>query len=184
MVVSDHHRITLILRFPDQVPFTKAPKLDPSLLTDAMITFHIRESLQSFFKENDTPEVTPLTQWETHKTTKLARLDTEIRTIKDKLSPNKESDEYRKRSLNLLKVLEKEDKEQRIKKKKKYNRDLANYQNSVVFEWQRKLLNDAIANQSNNAMETSTQSVLGPESHTSQPPKPNTFKKGPPVSKP
>lgn len=67
MVVSDHHPITLTLQFPDQIPFTKAWKLDSSLLTDARNPFCIRNSLQNYFKENGTPEMALLTQWEMHK---------------------------------------------------------------------------------------------------------------------
>lgn len=73
------------------------------------------------------------------KKSKLARLDLEIKTLKDNLLPYKESEEYRERTSNLIKTLDKEEREQKIKKRKKYNRDFEDYQASVVFEWQKKL---------------------------------------------
>lgn len=90
------------------------------------------------------------------KSAKLAKIDTEIKTIKDKLSANKDSDEYRERSQSLLKVLEKEDKDQKFKKKKKYNRDLNDYCNNMVFDWQKRMLED-LAGQTNTEMEGSIQ---------------------------
>lgn len=45
---------------------------------------------------------------------KLVKIDEVIKTIKDKLSPTKDSDEYLEKSQNLLRILEKEDKDQRI----------------------------------------------------------------------
>lgn len=114
------------------------------------------------------------------KTAKLTKIDTEIKVIKDKLSTNRDSDEYRERSQNLLKILEKEDRDQKYKKKKKYNRDLNDYCNNVVFDWQKKLLED-LAGQTNTEMEISIQghgeNPNGPLRH-SQPLKTN--KKGPP----
>ena len=44
--------------------------------------------------------------------------------------------------MSLLNYLEKEDRDQRNKKKKKFNRDLEDYQNSLVFNWQKKLLEE------------------------------------------
>lgn len=49
------------------------------------------------------------------KTAKLAKLDIEIKSIKDKLIPMKESEEYREKSQDLLKILEKKDKDQKTK---------------------------------------------------------------------
>lgn len=74
------------------------------------------------------------------KASKLARLHEEIRQIKDKLTPFQSGEEYLDRSKNLLKFLEKEDREQKIKKRKKYNRDIADYESHIVFEWQKKIL--------------------------------------------
>lgn len=74
------------------------------------------------------------------KKAKLTRLDEEIKGIKDKMSPLRESNEYKERSLSLLTLLEKEERDQRVKKRKKFNRDLLDYQGAVVFEWQKKLL--------------------------------------------
>lgn len=54
------------------------------------------------------------------KTDKLARLDEEIKMFKEKLTPSASSDEYRECSKALLKTLEKEERDQKVKKKKKY----------------------------------------------------------------
>ena len=77
------------------------------------------------------------------KTTKLKRLDEEIKLIKEKLTPFMPSEEYSNRSNNLLRILEKEEKEQKTKKKKKFNGDFGDYENNVVFDWQKKLLAEA-----------------------------------------
>lgn len=105
------------------------------------------------------------------KNNKLVRLDEEIKTIKDKLTPFKESTDYQDKSSSLLKILDKEDKDQRIKKKKKYNRDLGDYQGVVVFEWQKKLLADQ-TNTINEAMEIgapASNSVVPPSDYYIQP---------------
>lgn len=73
------------------------------------------------------------------KKSKLIRLDTEIKLIKDKLSPLNNSEDYKERSLSLKKLLEKEEVEQKNKKKKKYNRDVGDYKSGLVFEWQSKI---------------------------------------------
>lgn len=80
---------------------------------------------------------------------KLARLDEEIKGIKTKLDPSREGEDYKDKSLNLLKLLEKDDKEQRTKKKKKFNRDLEDYHGNVVFTWQKKLLEEQARTVSN-----------------------------------
>lgn len=74
------------------------------------------------------------------KLVKLSRLDEEIKTLKEKLTPLQDTVEYKDKSQVLLNILEKEDREQKYKKKKKYNRNLADYHGGVVFEWQKKLL--------------------------------------------
>lgn len=70
---------------------------------------------------------------------KLTRLDTEIKSIKDKLSPHINSEEYKEQSTNLKKLLEKEEIEQK-NKKKTFNRDVSDYKTGIVFEWQSKIL--------------------------------------------
>lgn len=89
------------------------------------------------------------------KTFKLAKLDDEIKNIKEKLHPYMGSEEYSVKSQSLMKILEKEDKDQRIKKKKKFNRNLSDYHGKIVFDWQKKLLEE-LAKQNNNEMEIST----------------------------
>lgn len=84
--------------------------------------------LEEWYKYFNEAEVNFLWFLVERKTSKLGRLDDEVKNIKEKITPFKSSDEYIERSKNLLKLLEKEDREQKIKKKKKYNRDLADYQ--------------------------------------------------------
>ena len=97
------------------------------------------------------------------KTIKLKRLDDEIILIKEKLTPFMSSEEYTVKSQSLLKILEKEEREQKIKKKKKFNRDFGDYHNNIVFEWQKKLLAEATASL-NPAMEVAP-SYSGPTSN-------------------
>lgn len=73
------------------------------------------------------------------KKSKLTKLDSEIKTLKDSLLPPRESEEYKNRTTNVLKVLDKEEKEQKAKKRKKYKRDFNDYEASLFFEWQKKL---------------------------------------------
>lgn len=51
------------------------------------------------------------------KKSKLTRLDGEIKALKDSLSPYKEVEEYKERTINLLKTLDKEEREQKFKEK-------------------------------------------------------------------
>lgn len=66
----------------------------------------------------------------------MSNIDSQIKEIKDKLLPFKDSEEYKERSTNLKKNLEKEENEQKIKEKKKFNRGKGYYQ---IFEWQNKI---------------------------------------------
>lgn len=67
---------------------------------------------------------------------KLNKLDEEISEVKEKLSLYRESEEYKNKSDNLRKTLEKEDLDQKVKKKKKYMRDMEDYKSNQVFKWQ------------------------------------------------
>lgn len=87
------------------------------------------------------------------KSDKLARID-EIKIIRDKLAPFTISEEYKECSKNLVKVLEKEEKDQRAKKKKKYIRDKKGYQSGFVFIWQKKLASE---NEEANGIDTQPQ---------------------------
>lgn len=104
------------------------------------LRWEVSPQLEDWFSCFNTAGINPLKFLIEPKNTKLARLDEEIKVIKDKLNPLKESSEYKERSLSLLKILEKEDRDQKNKKKKKYNRDLLDYQGAIVFEWQKRLL--------------------------------------------
>lgn len=96
---------------------------------------------------------------------KLNKLDEHLVDVKNKLSSYKELDEYKNKSDNLKKILEKEDLDQRSKKKKKYIRDLDDYKTSQVFKWQ--VRRAALAN--GGAEQTSGPATnLGPNTSTSQ----------------
>ncbi|XP_077346362.1 uncharacterized protein LOC143989996 [Lithobates pipiens] len=91
------------------------------------------------------------------KTEKLTRLDEDIKIIKEKLTPFVNGEEYKECSKNLQKVLEKEERDQKIKKKKKYGRDREDYQTGYVFVWQKKL---ALENEENMTMDTLPQGAV------------------------
>lgn len=67
---------------------------------------------------------------------KLTTLDLEINNIISKLTPFKSESEYMQRLEALKSILIKEESEQRIKKKRKYNRDIKDYSDNIVFKWQ------------------------------------------------
>ncbi|CAI9604443.1 unnamed protein product, partial [Staurois parvus] len=67
MVLSDHHPITMTLRFPDTYTRSKCWRLDASLLADSAIEQEIRTNLVEYFSFNCSPDTSPLTQWEAHK---------------------------------------------------------------------------------------------------------------------
>lgn len=67
---------------------------------------------------------------------KLKNLNDEVSAVKDKLMAYKDHEIYKQKSDHLRQTLEKEDNDQKNKKKKKYNRDLADYSNKTVFKWQ------------------------------------------------
>lgn len=70
------------------------------------------------------------------KRTRRTIIDKEIKEIREKLLPHKSSMEYNNLSTNLKNHLEKEEREQKTKKQKKYSRDLSDYKNGNVFSWQ------------------------------------------------
>lgn len=55
------------------------------------------------------------------KSDKLARLDTEIKLVKDQLVPLRNGEEYKEHSKNLLKTFEKEENYQKLKEKEKFH---------------------------------------------------------------
>lgn len=91
--------------------------------------------LEDWFKYFNEAGVNLLTYFIERKSAKLLHLDEEIKTLKDKLNPLRESNEYKDKSQSLLKVLEKEAREQKMKKKEKYNRDLVDYRVGGCFFW-------------------------------------------------
>lgn len=66
MVISDHHPITMTLRFPQRETFTKIWRLDSSLLTDLGDLATIKQTIVEYFCHNDTLDVSPMVQWEAH----------------------------------------------------------------------------------------------------------------------
>lgn len=78
----------------------------------------------------------------TKKTNRLASLDREIKELRDKLLTFKSSPEYNSLSSNLQGFLEKEIKDQKLKKQKKYSRDVGDYKNGTVFGWQKLFTSD------------------------------------------
>lgn len=99
--------------------------------------------LEDWFKYFNTAGVAFLEFLIKRKNNKLAHLDVEIKLIKEKLSPHVTSEEYKERSSNLKKLLEKEEVEQNNKKRKKYYRDVGDYKNGLVFDWQKILASEA-----------------------------------------
>lgn len=75
--------------------------------------------LEEWFKYFNTAGIAFLEFLKERKNSKLARLDTKIKSIKDKLLPHITSEEYKECSSNLKKLLEKEEVEQKNKKRKK-----------------------------------------------------------------
>lgn len=67
---------------------------------------------------------------------RLTMLDIEINIIKAKLTPFKENQEYTRKSESLKTLLIKEESEQKLKKRRKYNRDAKDYRDNLVFKWQ------------------------------------------------
>lgn len=66
---------------------------------------------------------------------KLKSPNNEVGLVREKLSSLRDHEVYKQKPDQLKLFLAKEDSEQKIKKKKKYNRDLADYSNKVVFRW-------------------------------------------------
>lgn len=67
MILLDHHPITLTLLFPQRETSTKIWRLDASLLTDPGDLGTIKQTISDYFRQNDTPDVSPMIQWEAHK---------------------------------------------------------------------------------------------------------------------
>lgn len=77
---------------------------------------------------------------------KLKSLENQIKEIRDKISPFKDTPEYNKHMGELQKNMQKKDLENRNGKKKKYQRDLDDYQNKRVYRWQATLENNVANN--------------------------------------
>lgn len=59
--------MTATLRFPQRVSSTKIWRLDASLLTDPADVATLKQAISDYFLLNNTPDVSPMTQWEAHK---------------------------------------------------------------------------------------------------------------------
>lgn len=77
---------------------------------------------------------------------KLTLLDKQIKEIRDKMYPFRETPEYNKLMGELQKNMQKKDLENKNGKKKKYLRDLEDYQNKRVYRWQSTLENNNTVN--------------------------------------
>lgn len=77
---------------------------------------------------------------------KLKALEVQIKEIRDKINPFKETPEYNKLMGELQKSMQKKDTGNRNVKKKKYWRDLEDYQKKQVFRWQSTLANRSTVN--------------------------------------
>uniref|UniRef100_A0A8C5PL06 exodeoxyribonuclease III n=1 Tax=Leptobrachium leishanense TaxID=445787 RepID=A0A8C5PL06_9ANUR len=64
---SDHAPLLLSLALPNLVRTENAWRLNESLLSDPMTRAEVTASLENYFLENDTDDVTPATVWEAHK---------------------------------------------------------------------------------------------------------------------
>lgn len=67
---------------------------------------------------------------------KLAKIETKITELKELLCPFKDSLEYKAKSTQIQKFIEKTDKDIKAKKIKKYQRDLKDYGDNSVYQWQ------------------------------------------------
>lgn len=63
-------------------------------------------------------------------------IEGQIKDIRDKIEPFKDTAEYTKHMGELQKNMQKKDLENKNTKKKKYLRDLGDYQKKQVFRWQ------------------------------------------------
>lgn len=109
---------------------------------------------------------------------KLKSLNDEIIAVKNKLGPFKEQDLYKQKSDQLRLFLEKEDHDQKIKKKKKYNQDLADYSNKVIFKWQIKV-DDPMEGDEAGAYSTTAPPQPLPSSSSVVPPPSTSYNRGP-----
>lgn len=67
MFLSDHHTITVTVSFPETQPRTKLWRFNPSLLKDPLSLERIRTSIQHYFTENSSPDISLISLWEAHK---------------------------------------------------------------------------------------------------------------------
>lgn len=66
MVLSNHHLATLTLRFPQRASSSKLWRLDVSLPTGLADVATFKQVISEYFC-HDTPDVSPMTQWEAQK---------------------------------------------------------------------------------------------------------------------
>lgn len=95
--------------------------------------------LESWFNYFNDTGISFLNLLISKKNNKLLGLDREIKELKDKLSAHKNTMEYNTLSSNLQSHLEKEDRDQKHKKQRKYSRDVGDYRANAVFGWQKLL---------------------------------------------
>lgn len=67
MILSDHHPITMTLRFPESENRHKIWRYNPMTLPDQVQVAAFQDIIAQYFSNNDTPETNPMMQWEAHK---------------------------------------------------------------------------------------------------------------------
>lgn len=67
MMFSDHHPVTMVLRFQPPRSGSKIWRYNPATLKDPFTHSKIASDLKTYFKENDMANTSPLMQWEAHK---------------------------------------------------------------------------------------------------------------------
>lgn len=72
--LSDHHPISMAMEFAGVPSRSSILRLDPSLLTDSAIALTINQGLVQYFRENNSPDISPMTRWEAHKQAHITKL--------------------------------------------------------------------------------------------------------------
>lgn len=67
IILWDHNPITMTLTFPEHVSRSNHWRLSASLLTDTAQLSQIFSCLQTYFRENADPAISPITIWKAHK---------------------------------------------------------------------------------------------------------------------
>lgn len=123
--------------------------------------------LESWFRYFNDTGISLLNFLIDKKRTRMITIDKEIKEIREKLTSHRSTPEYISHSTSLRNHLEKEEKDQKIKKQKKYTRDVSDYKNGSVFTWQNKQEETVVPERSACEMDISEPQTLHsqPSSH-------------------